>query len=69
MRWGSTIVTRDDMPDDAATEFDFQRDCCSALTELQNDLNWSDVKKQWKYRAANWQRSVNKIAGQGAPLS
>ena len=57
------------MPDDAATEFDFQRDCCSALTELQNDLNWSDVKTQWEYRAANWQRSVNKIAGQGAPLS
>ena len=61
-----TIVTRDAMPDDAAIE---QRNCCSALTELQDDLNWADVKKQWEYRAAQWQRSVNKIAGQGAPLS
>ena len=56
------------MPDDAAVEFDFQR-ACSVLKELQNDLDRSDVKKQWKNQAANWQRSVTKIAGQGAPLS
>ena len=57
------------MPDDAAKELAAQFQCCLALTKLQDDLDWSDVKKQWKHRAANWQRSVNKIAGQGAPLS
>ena len=57
------------MPDDAAKELAAQFQCCLALVKFQDDLEWDDVWPRFKHQAANWQRSVNKIAGQGASLS
>ena len=56
------------MAADAATERAIFRRACAILSELQDDLAWSEVKPKFKVQAPRWQKSLNAIARQGARL-
>ena len=56
------------MSDDAATERAIFRRACAVLSELQDDLAWSDVAPKFKGQAKRWQNSLDQTARQGTCL-
>ena len=56
------------MSDDAATERAIFRRACAVLSELQDDLAWSDVAPKFKGQAKRWQNSLDQTARQGKCL-
>ena len=56
------------MSDAAATERAIFRRACAVLSELQDDLAWSDVAPKFKAQAKRWQNSLDQTARQGKCL-
>ena len=56
------------MSDDAATERAIFRRACAVLSELQDDLAWSDVLPKFKGQAKRWQNSLDQTARRGKCL-